>query len=437
MKLFPFIAALLAFLLAAIIFACALFATLLPNEFDRRVEWVQLKVQALLPSAPHPEFVPTPLIQAEVPTPLPIVAANSAQAGVTPTRPASTPTRKPTSAPAGGVTPTLPPRVALTNFRHDYQRFNNCGPATLSILLSHSGRTETQYDLAPILKGSKDDKNVSPDEIAALARSYGFRVTVRVNGDIAEMKQFLARGIPVMVENWFVPREKDASGHYRLLTGYDDTGSASTRGVGLSVEFGGNYAATEDGFFIAQDSYEGPNIKLPYRAWDLDWRVFNRTYIVLYTDAQAATVKAIVGDETDDATMYAHARDTAQREIAANESDAIGWFNLGSSFVGLGKYADAARAFDKARVLKLPWRMMWYQFGPYEAYLRTGRNAEVIALANATLANMPALEESLYYRGRAQLALGQNDAARESFKLAAQANPRFEKAQQALMELGN
>ena len=438
MNRFRFLAALLAFCLAAIIFGMSVWATFLPNEFDRRVEWVQLKVQALLPSEPHPEFVPTPLIQIEAPTPLLVVAANPPDPSAT--RPASTPTptRKPTAAPSkGGVTPPPPPRVSLTDFRHDYQRFNNCGPATTSILLSHFGRSETQYDLAPILKGNKDDKNVSPDEIATLVRSYGFRVLIRVNGDPVEMKNLLAQKIPVIVENWFVPKPKDASGHYRLLTGYDDTAAASTHGVGLSAEYDANYPATENGFFIAQDSYMGPNIKLPYRAWDLDWRVFNRTYIVVYTDAQAATVKAIVGDEMDDATMYAHARDVAQREIAANANDAFGWFNLGSSLVGLGKYDEAARAFDKARLLKLPWRMLWYQFGPYEAYNRTGRSAEVITLANATLAITNGLEESLYYRGLAQLALGQKDAARESFQLALQSNPHFAKAKQAMLEIGN
>lgn len=442
MKHVAFIAALVSFCLAAMIFLGAVWSVVSPHEFDRRVEWVQLKFVQLIPQTPHPEYIPTPLadpasetsqpitalaVATETPVPTPTPARSATRAAAPPAR---TPARQPAPAAA------LPARVTLTDFHHDYQRFNNCGPTTLAMLLSHFGRGETQYDLAPLLKGTPDDKNVSPDEIVALAPSYGFHAIARVNGTTAEMKTFLAQGIPVMVENWFVPRPKDASGHYRLLTGYDDGGTAPTHGVGLTVEYIPTYSDTETGFFIAQDSYTGPNIKLPYAAWDLDWRVFNRTYLVLYTDAQAAAVNAIIGGDSDDATMYAHARDTAQKEITANDGDPYAWFNFGSSLTALGQYDQAARAFDKARVLKLPWRMMWYQFEPYEAYYRAARYAEVIALANATLTGVSGLEESFYYRGLAQLALGQKDAARDSFRLALQTNPHYALAKQALAQAG-
>ncbi len=435
----PFRAALTAFCLAAMIFAGAVWATLAPEEFDRRVEWVQLKFEALLPQAPHPEFVPTPLAQVEwtpEPTETPVsIAVAAPTSAPMPTRPAPTRTRVPASA-TQPATNTLPPRVALADFRHDYQRFNNCGPATLAILLSHFGKSETQLDLAPLLKGNKDDRNVSPNEVVDLIHSMGLNALMRVNGDETEIKRLLAQGIPVMTESWFVPHLENASGHYRLLSGYDDAASASTRGVGLAVQYVDTFPASETGFFIAQDSYIGPNAKLPYVAFDLDWRVFDRTYIVAYTDAQASAVKAIVGDNMDDATMYARAREVAQREMALNANDPYAWFNLGSSLVGLGKYEEAANAFDKARVLKLPWRMMWYQFGPYEAYYHAARYPEVIALADATLASSAGLEESLYYRGLAQLALGQKDAARASFQRALQSNPHFAPAKQALTGMG-
>lgn len=456
MRSVPFIAALAAFCLAAMVFLAAVWATLMPHEFDRRVEWAQLKVEQLLPQTPHPEFIPTPLQTARSANPLPAVGSTPPPVAVetTVSIPGATPaitlaptratpsrtavaTRTPARPPViAAPTSPLPPRVTLTDFKHDYQRFNNCAPTTLSIYLSHLGRSETQYDLAPLLKGTPDDKNVSPDELVALARTYGVRATARVDGTLSELKALLAQGIPVMIENWFVPRTKDASGHYRLLTGYDDSGAASTRGVGLSVEYVGDYSATETGYFIAQDSYTGPNIKLPYAAWDLDWRVFNRTYLVLYTDAQSAAVNSIIGSAANDTTMYAQARDTAQREIAANNNDPYAWFNLGSSLTASGQYDQAASAFDKARVLKLPWRMMWYQFGPYEAYYRAGRYNEVIALANATLTNVAGLEESFYYRGLAQLALGQKDAAKDSFRRALQANPHYAAAKQALAQAG-
>ena len=52
-----------------------------------------------------------------------------------------------------------------------------------------------------------------------------------------------------------------------------------------------------------------------------------------------------------------------------------------------------------------PFRMMWYQTGPYFAYYYAGRYQDVINLANVnkTIAQ-PTLEESLYWRGMAEAA---------------------------------
>ena len=60
-----------------------------------------------------------------------------------------------------------------------------------------------------------------------------------------------------------------------------------------------------------------------------------------------------------------------------------------------------------------PWRMLWYQTGPYYAYYYAGRYQDVIALAGQTLDAMsePILEESFYWRAQAELALGNQTAA--------------------------
>ena len=46
--------------------------------------------------------------------------------------------------------------------------------------------------------------------------------------------------------------------------------------------------------------------------------------------------------------------------------------------------------------------MLWYQFGPFQAYYETGRYDEVIALANATIATARQTEEAFFWRGLAQ-----------------------------------
>ena len=111
------------------------------------------------------------------------------------------------------------------------------------------------------------------------------------------------------------------------------------------------------------------------------------------------------------------------------------WFNAGSSLNSLGRYEEAAAAYDQARNLGLPFRMLWYQFGPYESYYRTGRYDDVIALANATLATTSNLEESYYWRGMARLAQGDPDVARADFEAALHYHPGWSPAVEALGQL--
>jgi len=180
------------------------------------------------------------------------------------------------------------------------------------------------------------------------------------------------------------------------------------------------------------DSYLGPYQAVPYDQFDQYWRQFDRTYLVTYPNDKADQVTALLGNQLDDATMWAGSLATAQQEAAANPNDPFAWFNLGTSYVALQDWPNAAAAYDRARQLGLPWRMTWYQFGWFDAYLRTGRYADVLALADATIKVTPNIEEMFYYKGLALKALGNFDAARSQFELALKYNPNFEPARQAL-----
>ena len=413
-------------------------------------EWLELKmdsaryrVMEFLPEPERPDFVPTPMLviaEASAPT-IDWTTAVAARVTETP-EPSETPHPKPTAIaqaqpenqtqpstsvhtqPENQTQPTtsvetvalkpIQPSVQLTGVIHEAQRFNNCGPTTLKMYLSFFGyKKDTQVQIANVLKPNKDDRNVGPDELTGYAREKGFRAITRVNGNLERLKLFLSNDLPVIIETGYdPPRAKQGwMGHYRLVTGYDERG------------------------ITAQDSYNGPD---QFVAWDeveTFWKHFNRTYILVYTDAQEPLVRAILGEDLDDATMYAKAAQRAQTEWNANPKDAYAAFNLGSSLVGLREYDAAAQAFDRARVLKLPWRMMWYQFGPYEAYLQTGRYEEVIALADATLNPTGDLEESYYYKGLALERLGRTDQARQAFQLALKYNSNYLAAQNALQDL--
>lgn len=311
-------------------------------------------------------------------------------------------------------TPTLPSTVLLTGLAHAWQTWNNCGPATLAMNLSYFGRAETQADTAAVLKPDEDDKNVSPDELAEYARSIGFGALYRVNGDLTRLKRFLSNGIPVIAEMWIEPKPNDGMGHYRLVIGYDE-------GAGQ---------------FVTYDSLHGPNVKLPYDKFDAGWRVFNRAYVVAYQPEQRDVVESVVGEDMDTETMYRGALARAQAETEASPDDPFAWFNAGSSLTALGRYAEATAAFDRARVLGLPWRMLWYQFAPFEAYFAVQRYDDVLALTHANLRNAGNLEESHYWRGRVLLVLGKTDEARKAFERAVKYNPNFEEAKSVLAEMG-
>src|SRR5690606_1751291 len=123
------------------------------------------------------------------------------------------------------------------------------------------------------------------------------------------------------------------------------------------------------------------------------------------------------------------------------------WFNKGSSHVSLFEYVDAAHAYDYAfqlyaalddGELRRPYRMMWYQTGPYWAYYYSGRYQDVINLANTTLSTVdqPTLEESLYWRGLARHAIGETGNAVADFRETVYLNPNFGPGMAMLQQLG-
>ena len=371
-------------------------------------------------------------------TPDPTLAAMVRQtlAAFTPT-PTFTSTAGPTAVPSTTPTPTviptpLPDRVALTGTRHQYQKYNNCGPATLSMGLSFWGWQGDQLPIAAFTKPNPRDKNVMPYEMEAFVESETeWMAVVRVGGDLNRLKSFLAAGFPVIVEKGF---ELEGAafdgwmGHYELITGYDDGRSRVT----------------------AQDSYIGSDFPVSYEELESYWRAFNNTYIVIYPPEREAEVLALLGADADEEANVAAAAQKASDEIFAldGRDQLFAWFNRGSNLVEMQDYAGAAAAYDEAFRIDAelavldpehrPWRLLWYQTGPYWAYFYSGRYFDVINLATQTLSNMsePILEESYYWRGMAREAVGDVAGAIEDLRASLNYHPGFEPAVFQLARLG-
>lgn len=330
-----------------------------------------------------------------------------------------------------------------------HYRWNYCGPANLTMALKFWGWEGDRDDVARVVKpGVEDpsldfiqrgfpDKNVMPYELANFVTDHTeFNIVVRYGGEMDLIKQFLARGIPVLIEKGYYERDYTGKiawlGHYLFITGYDET----------------------TGTFNVQDAYlePGQDLSVPYQEFQDGWRGFNYLFMVVYPLEREAEVFDLLGPWADDAWANRHALDIANEEINTQEGidEFFAWFNKGTSHVQLFEYGDAAFAYDYAFLLysgigeeeeetQRPYRIMWYQTGPYWAYYYTSRYQDVINLAETTLyetVSEPTLEESIYWRGMAYLALGQTQNAVDDFLETVRLNVNFAPGWEMLNQLG-
>jgi tetratricopeptide (TPR) repeat protein len=311
------------------------------------------------------------------------------------------------------------------------QSFNNCGPANLTQLLNYYGNPVTQADVAAYLKPNPQDRNVSPWQLSDYVNQFtDLRSSAHSGGDIDLLRRLVAAGFPVVIEKGYEPNTSSSIGwfgHYLTVFGYDD--------------------ARQE--FVGLDTYLGP--------WDSSgsterydelyrrWQAFNYTFFVVYPLEQEAQIQAILGrDMLDPLAMWQNAADRARAEIEAEPENPFAWFNLGTNLTRLGErtgeqryYQDGATAFDQAREIGLPPRMLWYQFRPYMAYMRVGRFDDMIALADGVLASEGGryVEETFLYKGHALAYKGDIQGARQAYRQALAVNENFYPAQWALDSL--
>ena len=332
--------------------------------------------------------------------------------------------------PSPSLTPTpIPESISLSGIRHEYQKFNNCAPTNLSMALSYWGWQGDQFETRAYLRPNYeiDDKNVNPFEIVDFVeKNTELDAVWRVGGDLGLLKRLVAAGFPVIIEKGLHPSHDAWLGHYQTISGYNDTNSQ----------------------FLVYDSYEGPPeaYGVPYEVIGQFWRHFNFVYVVIFPPARAAEAYSILGINSDPQKNFRSAAELALAEAGSlsGREQFFAWFNHGASLVYLQEYAAAAQAYDTAFALyallpenERPWRLLWYQDGPYAAYYHTGRYQDVIDLAHTTLINVdkPVLEETYYWRGMAKAALGDQQGAIEDLQMAASLNPNSTPAEEELRRI--
>ena len=350
---------------------------------------------------------------------------------LSPTSPAFTPTQP---GPTGTSVPTVPPtltptplpaslRLAGIHYEDQHNRYNYCGPANLSMALTFWGWDGNRDTVGEYVKTNKDDKNVMPYELQEFVQTQvpGYGAIIRYGGEISLLKKLVAAGFPVVTEKGYYTYDLTGRygwlGHYQFVTGYDEVKKV----------------------LVVQDSYvpQGENHEFSYDEFTSGWRSFDYLFLMVYPLDREAELMTLLGGYADVDWSSRHALEISTNELSTltGVDQYFAAFNTGTSHVYLQEYVDAAYAYDYAFQLYAdlpddnlrPFRMLWYQTGPYFAYYYSGRYQDVIDLANVTFNTIgdDVLEETWYWRGMAKLALGDPAGATDDFRESVRLHPGF------------
>ena len=411
------------------------------SRLSWRLENLVTRIKFAISPPDESIFIPNPI------TPTVSLETMNETPTLTPTNPFDS-SPPPGSAITATITPTpLPDFVSLPNvvYVDQFDRWNYCGPSNLTMALNYWGWPGNRDDVAEVVKPGiqdmnlnfidqgKSDKNVMPYEMTDFVQDFtNFNVVLRYGGDIDLITRLVAAGYPVVTEKGYYEEDYTGKigwmGHYQFVTGYEQ-----------SIQS-----------LIVQDTYhDGPNFRVHYDEFMEGWRSFDYVFFIVYPPQRDFEIFRILNQWADPNWGYQHALDVAEQEILTLSGIDLyfAWFNKGTSLVKLGRYAEASQAYDQAFVLyselgtdnqQRPYRMMWYQTGPYMAYYYSGRYGDVINLANVTLDTVspPTLEESFYWRGMAEIALGQTSEGINDLRESVRLNLFFTAGLNALADLG-
>lgn len=150
------------------------------------------------PAAITPTLTPT--LTSTIPPPAPTASPN----------PTVTPTPRPTHTPTLTPTP-IPSAMLLAPMNYQWQTWNNCGPASVAIVLGYYDVWVTQHD-TPFPYGCELRQYL--EAYGLTSREYNTPPSVQAT------KALLAAGIPVIALQ-LLDYESDI-GHFRVIKGYDD-----------------------------------------------------------------------------------------------------------------------------------------------------------------------------------------------------------------------
>lgn len=320
----------------------------------------------------------------------------------------------------------VPSAYTIEGMSIEAQTFNNCGPANLSMNLNFWNHQTNQAEMRQALRTHDLDRNVMLSEMRDYVQANtSLKAVLRYGGELDLLKRLVSGGYPVLLERGHTDPDDGWMGHYSIIHAYDD----ATQSVS------------------SNDTLLG-KITVSYTDLEIEWRQFDGIFIVVYPPENEVDVMARLGDAADFdgnlrlslAAVEARIPNETGRELF------FALYSRGQLLVEMQDYVTAAQAFDQAFGVYAgldtgpygrPWRVLWYQIGPYLAYYNSGRYEDTLNLALQTVGNSrePSLPETWYWAGMAAAKLEKYDFAEIYFNKALEFHPNWQIALDGLATL--
>ena len=226
--------------------------------------------------------------------------------------------------PAVPVKPTLA-AAEVAPMKHIWQSLNNCGPASVVMVLSSFGVDADQETARLALRGPDWRRGMSPVGVDPwVSELYGLRAIWRNNGTDALLKSLLSNGFPLMVTQWMEDPSVSRIAHWRAIAAYDDAAGA----------------------FYTNDPMRGRMVALDYKWFDKVWQPFSYRYLVMYRPEQEPRLRVIVGMDWSERAGRQRFYDRTRAE-AEQRGDSASWLAFGEAAYQNGMFEDAVAAFAK------------------------------------------------------------------------------------------
>jgi hypothetical protein len=179
------------------------------------------------------------------------------------------------------------------------------------------------------LRGTNVLSGMGPQKVDAWANAnFGLRSVWRNNGTNDLLRRLVANGFAPMVTQWMQDPSISRVAHWRVVRGYDDAA----------------------GTFFVNDPMLGNLVSLSYKWFQNNWQSFSYRYMVIYDPKDEAMLKAIIGDDWNDAKMRKNFYERTKADAYAQETSAS-WLAYGEAAYGFGMFREAVAAFERGMAL--------------------------------------------------------------------------------------